>query len=84
MAIAVRDSWLACISVCLRCVQENLQKCIPCNGDIVPGGTLLNRRLDVANLPSGMMKPLASKDNTIESVAVSAFCTSTTCVAAWP
>jgi hypothetical protein len=68
MAIAVRDGWLACVSVCLCCIHRNLQKCIPSRGDVVSGATLLNWRMNVANLPRGMMKSLAGKDNPIESV----------------
>jgi len=69
MAIAVRDSWLAGISVCLRRVHRNLQKCIPGDHDIVSRRTLLNRRINVAGLPCGMMKSLEGKDDPIESVA---------------
>jgi hypothetical protein len=70
MSIAIGDSWLTGISVCLRRIHGNLQKCIPSDGDIVSGSTLLNRRMNVAGLPCGMMKSLAGKDDPIESVAI--------------
>jgi hypothetical protein len=68
MAIAFRDSWLTCVSVCLRRIQGNLQKCIPSHGNIVSGATLLDWRMDVPNLPGGMVKSLAGKDDSIESI----------------
>jgi len=68
MAIANRDSWLACVSVCLRRIHGNLQKCIPSHGNIVSGATLLDWRMDVANLPGGVVKSLTGKDDSIESI----------------
>ena len=69
MAIAVGDGWLTCISVGLCRIHGNLQKCIPGDSDIVSRGTLLNRRMNVPDLPCGMMKSLAGKDDPIETAA---------------
>jgi hypothetical protein len=69
VVIAIGDGWLTCISVGLRRVHGNLQKCIPADGDIVPRSTLLNWRINVADLPCWMMKSLAGKDDPIKSVA---------------
>jgi hypothetical protein len=68
MAIAIRDSWLACVSMCLRRIHGNLQKCIPSHGNIVSGPALLDWRMDVPNLPGGMVKSLSGKDDSIESI----------------
>lgn len=69
VAIAIGDGWLTCFSVGLRRVHGNLQKCIPADGDIVSRSTLLNWRMNVADLPCWMMKSLARKDDAIESLA---------------
>jgi hypothetical protein len=69
VAITVGDGWLARISMCLRRVHRNLQKCIPSHSNIVPRTTLLNRRIDVPHFPTGMMKSLTGKDDAIESIA---------------
>ncbi len=69
MAIAVGDGGLTYVSVGLRGIHGNLQKCIPGDSDILSRGTLLNRRMNVPDLPCGMMKSLAGKDNPIETAA---------------
>jgi len=69
MAIAVGDGGLTYVSVGLRGIHGNLQKCIPGDRDIFPRGTLLNRRINVPDLPCGVMKSLAGKDDSIETVA---------------
>jgi len=69
VAIALGDSGLARISMCLRSIHRNLQKCIPGDRDIVSRRTLLNRSMNVPDLPGGMMKSLEGKDDPIVSFA---------------
>jgi hypothetical protein len=60
--------------MCLRRIHRNLQKCVPSDGDIVSGTTLLNQRTDIPNLPAGMMKSFTGKDHAIEPVTACRLC----------